>query len=263
LLIVLVGCSAIRKPSGDPTVIPPDKMREMLAENRERLAGPDSPRRVSRTYFGVDVTGMGPFEAVWRVLYAVPKRLIDFIKGDTPLKYATLMEDTRNPDNRRAAILQLVSFRFARRDPYTKRFVQIGTRDPEYLVRAAAIRALNHARSREGVELFIAGLDDAEPVVRLEAAKALANVPVEAAVSKLITHLRGDENRDVRIACADALRELKTLDVARALISVLDDRDFGVSWQARRSLNLMTGRDFRYDESVWLNFVSTSQKPLI
>jgi hypothetical protein len=263
LCIVLAGCNVIRKPSGDPTVIPPEKLRTMLAEDRERLAGPDSARHLSRTYFGVDVTGEGPFEAIGHIVWALPNRLIDFIKGDTPLKYATLMEDTRNADNRRASILKLAGYRFARRDPYTKRYSQIGSRDSEYLVRAAAIRALNHSRSKDGAELFMAGLDDAEPAVRLEAAKALANVPVEAAVSKLITHLRGDENRDVRIACADALREIKTLDVARALIGVLSDRDFGVSWQARKSLNLMTGRDFRYDESAWLNYVSTAQKPLI
>ena len=72
-----------------------------------------------------------------------------------------------------------------------------------------------------------------------------------------------DEAKDVRIAAADALRLHKTLDVARALMSVLNDREFGAAWQARQSLILMTGRDFRYDESAWLDYLSKAKNPFI
>ena len=67
--------------------------------------------------------------------------------------------------------------------------------------------------------------------------------------------------RDVRIACADALREYKQSDVAQSLIRVLSDRDFGVAWQARRSLNLMTANDFRYDQTAWLKYLTGTEKP--
>lgn len=261
------GCSLLHRSSaagGDPTVIRPAKLHELQDDNRERLAGPDSPRHERHTYLGVDVTDDPAYVAIARVLWGIPKRLIHFATGDTPAKDVGKMEDSRSPDKRREGILDLATeYRFARHEPYTKRYSQIGARDGEPLVRAAAIRALNHSRSHLGDPVFTAAIDDTDPAVRLEAAKALANVPAEAAVPRLIDHLQKDDNRDVRIACADALRSFKTLDVARALAAVLNDRDFGVSWQARKSLNLMTGRDFRYDEGAWLGFVSGAKRPFI
>jgi HEAT repeat protein len=86
-------------------------------------------------------------------------------------------------------------------------------------------------------------------------------VPVEKAVSKLVLHLQRDESKDVRIACADALRNTKTQEVARALIGVLNDRDFGVAWQARQSLRLMTGHDYRYDDNAWVQYLAAEKNP--
>jgi hypothetical protein len=36
----------------------------------------------------------------------------------------------------------------------------------------------------------------------------------------------------------------------------VNDRDFSVAWQARRSLVYMTNKDFRYDEGGWLGYFS-------
>ena len=256
------GCST-QKQAGDTTLVQPARLRKIVTEDRERLAGVDSPRHVSHTFSGVDVTGDDPLEAFDHIVGSLSMRLYRFSTGDTPLKWATAMEDAHSADNRRQGILELAQNRFARKDPYTKRYEQIGSRDGEYLVRAAAIRALNYSRSREGTELFLAGLNDPEAPVRVEAAKALANVPIDSAVPKLIERLRTDESKDVRIACADALRNFKTLEVARALTSVMLDRDFAVSWQARQSLILMTGRDYRYDEGAWLDYMSKAATPFI
>jgi HEAT repeat protein len=93
--------------------------------------------------------------------------------------------------------------------------------------------------------------------VRLEAAKALANVPDERAIAPLIKRLdNAEESVDVRIAAADALRNFRTPLAAQALVRVLRDRDFAVSWQARKGLKLMTGRDYRYDQAAWLTYLS-------
>jgi hypothetical protein len=256
------GC-ATQKQADNLTVVQPARLRKIAAEDRERLAGIDSPRHLSHTFAGVDVTGEDPLDAFGDIVWSFPMRLYRFSNGNTPLKWAKAMEDTKSADNRREGILELANNRFARKNPYTKRYEQIGGRDAEYLVRAAAIRALNYSRSREGTGLFITGLNDSEAPVRVEAAKALANIPVESAVPKLIELLRTDENKDVRIACADALRNFRTLDVARALTSVMLDRDFAVSWQARQSLILMTGRDYRYDEGAWLDYMSKAATPFI
>jgi hypothetical protein len=99
--------------------------------------------------------------------------------------------------------------------------------------------------------------------VRLEAAKALANLPDPAAAPALIRALaRPDEARDVRIAAADALRHYPNLEVARALVAQLAGRDFGVAWQARQSLKHMTGKSgLRYDEATWLGYLTGPEKP--
>src|SRR2546423_6073370 len=134
-LIVMLGaqgCGIIgfsRKSSPDPTVLTRAEIQQRQQENRERLAGPDSARHMSRTFFGVDVTGENPLLAIGHIVYALPKRLIRFLQGDTPINAAVAMEDSKNPDHRREGMMKLVSYRFARKEPYTKRYAQIAT-DP-------------------------------------------------------------------------------------------------------------------------------------
>src|SRR5690606_4602377 len=114
----------------------------------------------------------------------------------------------------------------------TTRYAQIARNDESPLVRATAIRALNRARDEAAVDLFIQALNDREAQVRLEAAKALANVPSDKAVNELLRVVRDSrEEEDVRIAAAHALRHYKRLDVARVLAAHLQERRFGISWQ--------------------------------
>jgi hypothetical protein len=197
-------------------------------------------------------------------ILSYPKALYRQFSGDLPKKYAREMETVDNPDARREGILKLVSYPFARKPPYTTRYEQIAAEpDLDYTVRAAAIRALNRARDKSATKIFIRYLDDRDFLVRLEAAKALANIPDEKAVPGLLRHLDSDDNKDVRIACADALRNFRTPEVSRALIDELPSRDFSVAWQSHRCLVIMTGRDYRYDVAAWLKFFNESQRPFL
>jgi hypothetical protein len=190
-------------------------------------------------------------------------RISNAISGRTPRVAAVQMEDPDFPDERRIGINRLSAFPFGRQPPYTTRYEQIARSDPDWLVRATAIRALNRSRWQPATPLFIKALDDENDHVRLEAAKALSNVPDPNAVPMLV-HLVGDstENRDVRIAAAAALRHYKTVEVARTLASQLGGREFGLAWQSHQSLEAMTGRDLHFDESAWLNFITGPEKPL-
>src|SRR2546423_106987 len=79
--------------------------------------------------------------------------------------------------------------------------------DGDFLVRAVAIRALNRSRDRSATPIFMKALNDKNDVVRWEAAKALANVPdpeSPEALARILTNAA--DNKDVRIAAADALR---------------------------------------------------------
>ena len=183
-----------------------------------------------------------------------------------------LMQDDGSADARREGIAYLVThFEAATVSPYTGRYRQIAKSDPDPNVRAMAVRALNICREKSSTGTFIAALDDDSELVRLEGAKALANVPDPAAVPGLLRLLTGrrvavvegrqlvtPEDRDVRIAAADALHHYPTLDVEHALVGHLVGTDFGVAWQVHQSLATLTGQDFRYDEAAWLKYLVKS-----
>lgn len=202
--------------------------------------------------------------------------LYNFITGKTPFNAALAMIDPASPDRRRQGVVYLSKRDYGRQQPYTNYYLEMASTDPDHTVRAMSIRALNRARDKRVTEVCIKALEDPHYLVRLEAAKALANMPDPAAVPALIQHLGGtfrmrlekenrfevqEEHPDVRIACADALRNHKTLQSAQALVATLRDRSFGISWQARRSLRLMTGKDYRYDTAAWLEYLSGTANP--
>src|SRR5688572_17465157 len=299
--LALTGCGQVAtavaeanpfrpKPRPHTEVLPPREWEELKRDDARRLAGEGIPRLASAASttqpnatqpVAIPSTAPAPvgevegFVEFVKLLWEAPKRLYDFWTGNTPGKFARWMEDDKSADLRRSGILKLVdSYEFARADPYTQRYWQIAQGDPDYLVRVAAIRALNRSRDRDAVSVFVRGLDDRNPLIRLESAKALANIPDETAVPVLIRHLRPEidirgegsgpaarpervtEISDTRVAVADALRNYKTKDVARALTEVLQDRQFEVSHQARKSLILMTGHDYRYDPDKWREYLS-------
>jgi hypothetical protein len=190
------------------------------------------------------------------------RKTSDFFAGRNPGYYARQMEDSGSPDNRWKGINQLVGNDFAKRPPYTTRYRQIAMNDSDPLVRAVAVRALNRSRDTGAAEAFIKSLQDPNDAVRLEGAKALVNLADPNAIPELLRLLNKlDEPRDIRIAAAEALKHFKQLDVARALVSRLNERDFGVAWQARRSLRRMTQNDFAYNEGAWLQYFTGPEKP--
>ena len=192
----------------------------------------------------------------------VPVRIWKFFHRESPGVAARMMEDPNSADTRREGINKLVVYSFAQHAPFTTRYRQISLYDPEPTVRAIAIRASNRCRDGGATSVWVHGLNDKSELVRLEAAKALVHIPDPDAVEPLLSLLADpDENRDVRIAAADALCRYRTLRVARALSSAVGERDFGIAWQARHSLRFLTGRDYRYDEAAWLAYFTGPDKP--
>jgi hypothetical protein len=179
-----------------------------------------------------------------------------------PAKKATLFQSPR-PDDRREAILFFADHDYGREEKYTRLYQQIARQDTDPLVRAVAIRALNRSRDKTATPVFIAGLTDAAPIVRLESAKALNRVPDDAAVEPLLKVVNSEtENRDIRLAAAEALQHYRTLNVARQLVPLLNQKDFSIAWQARKSLQAMTGQDMAYNQGAWLKYITGPEKPL-
>ena len=193
--------------------------------------------------------------------------IYDDIDRPTALAY---MHDAGSADHRRTGISYLVTRAPAgTRPPLPATYRQLAKSDPDFTVRAMAIRCLNVCRDQSATPIFVAGLGDPNVPVRLESAKALANVPDPAAVPGLLDLARGvretvvndhrvtsPEDRDVRVAAADALRQYPTLDVERTLIAFLNDPEFAVAWQSRQSLVTLTGHDLAYDEVGWLRLLT-------
>ena len=195
----------------------------------------------------------------------------------TPEQALQLMNNPTRADARREGIAALVTrWDFGKKPPYPHLYQQIAQHDPDPIVRAMAIRALNICRDSSATKIFITGLGDENEQIRLESAKALANIPDPDSIHPLLDRLAGTrtimtpdghrqvvaESKDIRIAAADALRQYRTVDVARSLISYLNEQDFGVAWQSRQSLIRLTGQDLHYDEAAWLQYIVGPGKPL-
>jgi len=260
LLVCLVsGCSAggTAEPAVAQGSIRP-AMQPVAVGRIDDNSEPEEPENAAVTVVLAPFRDIGNFFGgigqQWRIL-----------EGDTPKKAAMMTLDTNSADNRRKGVFRLVKYSFAHKPPYTTRYEQMAKSDPDPTVRAAALRACNWSRDREATSLFISLLADPKEtdLVRLEAAKGLCNLPDPAAPPTLLNAANGPEiNRDVRIACVDALKYYRSLEVGRALGNLLVDRDFAVAWQARRSLVYMTHRDFRMDQGAWLGYIAGPQKPL-
>ena len=281
MAVTVTGCSSFsfhnpfaQKKGPAPETLPPSQWSMLKRENAQRLAGDDIPRPGAATRPANE--GQSFLEFIRFTFWTFPKQTIDKYLGNTPGHYARMMEDDQSPDVRRTGVLRLVTdYGFARKEPYTDRYWQIAQGDPDTLVRVAGIRALDRSRDPRVVPIAIKALDDPNAFLRLEAAKALANIPDERAIPGLIRHIapiidiraeggrteQQQESRDVRVACADALRNFPTKDSARVLVDALREKDFEVSWQARRSLELMTGHDFHYDQGKWRDYFASAPQP--
>jgi hypothetical protein len=230
----------------------------------------DAPQPYYNPHFREEKSGIPVLSAVGDAVVggvvaiaSVPINGIKWLSGERPINAVRMIEDGSSADNRRAGINKLLEYDFAKGALYTRLYRSVGQQDNDPTVRAAAIRACNRARDPQATALFIKSLDDKSDWVRLEAAKALVNIPDMAAVSPLLRIVSNpEENRDVRVAAADALKHYRTLTVARALAGVLADRDFAVSWQARQSLKYLFNRDLGYSDSAWLAYLTSPQSQL-
>jgi hypothetical protein len=253
LLLFLTACSGSIADSSAPGPVAPGLYKDAKLDNEQRLAGEDV-RIVPLYKTPLEAVGVG-FNAIFIHPFV---SFFDYITHDNAEYAAKKMADKNSPDHQREGMLRLTDFQFARHGVYIEGYA-IEARDAaDFTVRAAGIRALNRCRAKGYTSLFLDALGSDEPLIQLEAADALGNIPDPQSIPALVARLQDTTvNMDVRISCAEALRNFHTAESMNALVSVLDDTSFGVAWQARQSLELLTGQDFRYDSKSWLNYIST------
>jgi HEAT repeats len=255
VVMALAGCGSSIHDSTAPGPVEPGLYGDATLDNKQRLAGEDV-RIVPLYRTPLEAVGVG-----FATLIGDPiAHFFDYITHDNGAFAARKMEDPKSPDNQREGMLRLTDFEYARRGIYLKGYAILARNGGDFTVRAAGLRALNRCRAQGYTVLFMESLNDDQSLIRLEAADALANIPDAQAVPLLLIHMGTDAEPsvDVRIACAEALRNFHTTEVMHALVDELDDQEFGVAWQARQSLELLTGQDFRYDSKGWLNYLANT-----
>ncbi len=118
--------------------------------------------------------------------------------------------------------------------------------DPEPENRALAIRVLAKLSGREAVELMRPRLRDADPGVRAAAVAFLlshAEGAVRQAAARVFAELHGDADPAVRIEAARALSSIPEPDLRAELMRLLYDPDPGVAREAIRAVRFRTDCD--------------------
>ncbi len=260
-LVTLLGCHENQGSAGSS------------AQQQDALGKSDNEAK--QDWVWASVTGFFTFGAIPFIAIG---RAYEAASRPSAAESIVLLNDQNNADNRREGMIYLVTIHdYARKPPYTLRYKDLAQHDPDFTVQAMAIRALNISRDASATGIFISALDNDNELIRLEGAKALGNVPDPAAIPGLERLLEGrrvtisndrqgmvsvSESLDVRIAAADALRQYRNLDVARNLVGYLNEREFAVAWQTRKTLATLTGRDMKYDQAAWLAYLTGPERPL-
>ena len=180
-------------------------------------------------------------------------RIMEAIRGRSPVDAAANLFNVTSPDERRDAIAYLETRPYGHEAPYMRAYEVLST-DSYAMVKAQAMRALGSSRQPAAADYLIKGLDDGNVQVRRDAAKGLVSTWNEKAEAPACLHVKDDEDEQVRIFCAQALAQGKTAEGIRALLDALSDKNAAVVRYAHNSLAASTHQDFGYDTKAWLSW---------
>ncbi len=188
------------------------------------------------------------------------------------------MLESEQPDDRRAAINELTESRQVHDSGVIEALVAVAENDRSHSVRRAALIALGYSDSQKACQCFL-------NILRLDpvsiGADPMSDVR-EAAITSLLIHLSNgedceeqseelasaavkllgsDRNRNVRVTAAQVLAYYPRRDVLYGLADALEQRDFGVCFEAAKSLQLLTGQNHGHDPDSWRSFIDRAEDP--
>ncbi len=148
---------------------------------------------------------------------------------------------------------------------YVKLFYLRYLTDKDSNVRAAAVFALALHGSPDHATQIAPLLKDADPAVRLNAARTLQRLHNTAAIDGLIDAVDDtkEDNAAVRAEAADALGQYAENRVLEKLITTLDDPALIVNQGALRSLRTLTGEDLGEDRRDWSRWSQQTREPFV
>ncbi len=185
-----------------------------------------------------------------------------------------------NADDRREAIVQLCRTKYIARNTVVRGLCVVAETDTSDIVRRTAIGGLARSGRAEALPTLVAILareEERDPrgraaagTVRSEAAGALlclihdgVNVSRHATAIRpaAIQALASDPSRETRMRAAELLGYLPDRETLDALVSGLEQSDFGVVLECERSLMRMTGHTHHHDPLAWRAWLAEASDP--
>lgn len=130
--------------------------------------------------------------------------------------------------------------------------------------RAAIIRTLGELGDHAAREVVIRAISDPDPLIRVEACRALGKVGETQDATVLTRVMMVDTLEDARIAAIDALGVLKPNDprISRVLIDGMQHEDPATRLASLAALRNITGKDLGVDASAWEKLLAPEASPI-
>jgi len=123
--------------------------------------------------------------------------------------------------------------------------------------RAQICRTLGELRDPAARDVIIAATGDPEPVIRVEACRALGKVGTSEDATVLARMMNVDQNPDCRVAAVDALGQLKSNDprIHSVLVTGLEHEEPSIRHASYQALKATTGKDLGVDAKAWSQYL--------
>ncbi len=132
-------------------------------------------------------------------------------------------------------------------------------RELDPMVRAQIVRTLSALPTQTAFGVLRAGLQDTERDVRVACCQAVGRRGGAEAARLLAGVVTGDSESEVRLAAVKALGEVNDQAAIGALRPALEDSDPAMQYVAVQSMRKVSGREFGNDVNAWRQFAAGGQ----
>ncbi len=189
--------------------------------------------------------------------------LAPIFKQFSPADAAAWAADPYDADKRARGMSMLANAPFGGAEAYVKLYRE-RLNDDNAPVRATACRSLGLHGASEDVPRIVPLARAEEPLVRLDAVRALQRLHNRAAIPVLIErlNLEKESEPEIRAEAASALGQYPEDRVLQSLIIALADPSLLVNKNAQDALRTLTGNDdLPADRKLWVDWAKLNETP--